>query len=107
LKAIFAFSLALFLIQCSTNQSGGYVAPSGSVMQNTTLNRDIPAVTAVGGRTGEACVTAYFNIISSGDASIKAAAAIGGISTVKSVDYRIENLLGSVYAKTCTIANGD
>jgi len=101
LTAVFAVALA---IACS---GGGYNAPSGSILQNTTLNKDVSTATAVGGKTGEACVTGYLGIISSGDASVKAAAAAGGIAKVNAVDYKNDNLLGSLIAKTCTIARGD
>ncbi len=91
-------------IACS---GGGYGAPSGSIMQNTTLNKDVSSSTAVGAKTGEACTSAILGIISSGDGGIKAAAAAGGIATVKAVDYRENKLLGSVLVDVCTVAHGD
>lgn len=100
LSIIFAVALA---IACS----GGYNAPNGSIMQNTTLNKDVSTASAVGSKSGEACTIGYLGIVSSGDASVKAAAAAGGINKVNAVDYKNENLLGSVMAKTCTIARGE
>ncbi len=99
--------LMLLLVPLFANCYTSYSTPGGSLYQNATMNRDVPQATTVGGRTGESCVSAFFSLISSGDASIKAAAAMGGITTVKTVDYRVESMLGSMYVKTCTIANGD
>ncbi|MBK9501397.1 MAG: TRL-like family protein [Leptospiraceae bacterium] len=97
------FALAA-MIACS---GGGYSAPSGSIMQNTTLNKDVSTATALGSKKGEACAVGYLGIVSSGDAGVKAAATKGGINKVNAVDYQNDNLLGSVVQKTCTIAYGD
>src|SRR6185295_19576152 len=83
MKKILGLGLALSFAAAIACSGGGYAAPSGSIMQNTTLNHEVPAPSGVGGKSGEACVVGYLGIISSGDASIKAAAAAGGISTVK------------------------
>jgi hypothetical protein len=85
---------------------GGYGAPSGSIMQTVTLNKDV-STAAAPGKSGEACATGYLGIVSSGDAGIKAAATAGKITKVNAVDYKVDNLLGSVVQKTCTIAYGD
>lgn len=97
-------SIAL-AVACSGG--AGYSAPMGSIVQNTTLNKDVSTATPVGAKSGEACVSGILGIISSGDASIKAAAANGGLTKVNAVDYKVDNLLGSVITKTCTIARGD
>jgi hypothetical protein len=107
MNKVLGLALALSFAAAIACSGGGYAAPNGSIIQNTTLNKDVSTSTAVGGKSGEACVSGLLGIMSSGDASIKAAAAAGGISTVKSVDYKNDNLLGSVLTKTCTIANGD
>jgi len=105
LTSVFAVALA---IACS---GGGYKAPSGSIMQDTSLalsaENDFTPATAVGAKSGEACATGYLGIVSSGDASLKAAAAAGGITKINYVDYKNNNLLGSVISTTCTIARGD
>ncbi len=99
-----AFAVAI-AIACS---GGGYEAPSGSIIQNTVMHQgSLGQPTDLGGKTGEACASATVGIISGGDAGVKAAAAAGGITTVKAVDYRTDNLLGSVLSNTCTIVYGD
>jgi hypothetical protein len=102
--ALVAVSAVALAIACS---GGGYAAPNGSIMQDTTLNKDVSTATAVGSKTGKACVTGYVGIVSNGDASVKAAAAAGGINKVNAVDYQTNNLLGSLIATTCTIARGE
>ena len=102
LSTVVAMALA---IACSGG--AGYTAPAGSIIQNTTLNKEVSTATPVGAKTGEACVSGILGIISTGDASIKAAAAAGGITKVNAVDYKNDVLLGSVLSKTCTIARGD
>jgi hypothetical protein len=60
----------------------------------------------VGSKRGESSVTAIFGLVSTGDASVKAAARAGGISQVKRVDYEFYNFLG-VYQRFTTVAHGD
>ena len=107
MKKLLIVGLALAVAAAIACSGGGYQAPSGSIMQNTTLNKDVSTATDLGSRTGEACTGAILGIISSGDGGVKAAAAAGGITTVKAVDYKVDNLLGSVLANTCTIVHGD
>lgn len=84
-----------------------YGAPTGSVYTDVILNKDVTTPTRIGTREGTACAAGYLGIISGGDASIKAAAALGGITEVKAVDYRVRRTLSSVIVETCTIAHGD
>lgn len=102
--ALATVSVVALAIACS---GGGYAAPNGSIIQDTTLNKDVSSATAVGSKTGKACVKGFVGIVSSGDASVKAAAAAGGINKVNAVDYQNNNLLGSVIAETCTIVRGE
>lgn len=60
---------------------------------------------AVGGKKGEACATSYLALIATGDASIAAAAANGGIKNVTSVDHHSTSILGLI-GTFCTIAYG-
>ncbi len=62
---------------------------------------------AVGSKTGEACATSILGLILTGDMSLEAAAAAGGISKVASVDYSYTSILVGVMQKSCTIVNGD
>ncbi len=107
MKNIIIFAVAVAFAVAIACSGGGYGAPSGSIIQDTTLNLTVPAVTNVGAKTGKACVSGLLGIMSSGDGSVMAAAKAGGVQTVKVVDYQNNNLLGSVLAETCTIVRGD
>lgn len=99
-----AICFALLLASCT---SAGYMAPYGSLYMDVTLNKDVTTPSRLGSREGTVCATGYLGLISKGDASIKAAAAVGGIMEVKAVDYRVSQTLGTVIVETCTIARGD
>jgi hypothetical protein len=60
----------------------------------------------VGSKEGRACATSILGWVGTGDASINAAAANGGISNVRSVDREATNILG-LYATYCTVVHGD
>lgn len=59
----------------------------------------------VGKKKGEACATSILGIVTTGDASIRAAADAGGIKEVSAVDASIKNILGIV-ATYCTVVSG-
>lgn len=56
-------------------------------------------------KMGMACNTSILGLVATGDASIAAAKAEGGISRVASVDYKAKNILG-LYGKYCVIVHG-
>ncbi len=57
-------------------------------------------------REGESCATSILGLIATGDASIHAAMAEGGISRVATVDYASSGILG-IYAEFCTVVRGE
>ncbi len=57
-------------------------------------------------KVGTAKATSILGIVATGDASIKTAAANGGIKTIKYVDYDAKNTLG-VYGEYTTTVYGD
>ncbi len=59
-----------------------------------------------GSKVGISEVENYLGLISTGDASIAAAAKNGGIKSVKTVDVQFKNILG-LYSKTTTTVTGD
>jgi len=67
-------------------------------------------VAAAGGvsysKVGVAKSTSILGLVATGDASIKAAAANGGVRTVKYVDYDAKNILG-IYGEYTTTVYGD
>jgi hypothetical protein len=59
----------------------------------------------VGKKKGEACATSILGLVTTGDASIRAAADAGGIKSISAVDGSIMNILG-LFAKYCTVVSG-
>ncbi|MBX2803920.1 MAG: TRL-like family protein [Myxococcales bacterium] len=59
----------------------------------------------IGRKKGEACATSILGLVTTGDASIRAAADAGGIRNISAVDSSIRNILGIV-ATYCTIVSG-
>ncbi len=57
-------------------------------------------------KVGKAMSTSILGLVATGDASIKTAAANGGITKIKYVDYQVDNILG-IYGKYTTIVYGD
>jgi TRL (tRNA-associated locus)-like protein len=58
-----------------------------------------------GTQTGEACASSILCAFASGDASIAAAKAAGGITQVAHIDHNVTSILG-IYATSCTVAVG-
>ena len=54
---------------------------------------------------GEASVTSFLGLFAGGDASIKKAAANGGIRKIHHVDYEVFSVLG-IFAKSTTVVYG-
>jgi hypothetical protein len=57
-------------------------------------------------KEGTAKCTSILGLIASGDCSIEAAAAAGGITRIKTVDYESRNILG-LYATITVIVRGE
>ena len=56
-------------------------------------------------KEGKACASTIMGIVATGDASIAAAKAAGGITDVSHVDYHVKSTLGIV-AEFCTVIKG-
>ena len=57
-------------------------------------------------KEGKACATSTLGLIGAGDASIEAAKAAGGITTITHVDHSAKSTLG-IIAEWCTIVRGN
>jgi len=57
-------------------------------------------------KVGTAKATSVLGLVATGDCSIKAAAANGGIKTIKYVDYDAKNILG-IFGEYTTTVYGD
>ena len=97
-------SLAVVMTGCSGFYAAPVIPPQGM------LYTDVAApINTEGGevpdRNGEAYCQSVLGLFAWGDASVKAAAEEGGLSTVDQVDYKFWNVLG-IYSKFTTIAYG-
>ncbi len=82
------------------------VPPRGGLYSNTNAPLDIDVDnTKVTGKRGEASSYCILGLVSYGDASIKAAADNGGITTVEHADYKFLNVL-FFYQKFTTVVYG-
>jgi hypothetical protein len=96
---LLAGSIAFLMSGCAS-----YI-PAGSIYTG--------AQGAIGGsgdvsysKVGKATSTSILGLVATGDASIKTAAANGGIKRIKYVDYEVENILG-IYGQYTTVVYGD
>jgi hypothetical protein len=62
--------------------------------------------TQLGAKVGESSTQNVLGVVSWGDASTRAAAQAGGITTIRSADYEFYTVLG-IYSKYTTIVHGD
>ena len=94
-------------LQCGVMYPSGYHALPGCIQQNYTLNKEVGLPTDLGSKTGSACVEGWFGVYTEGNGGVQAAAAAGGIRTVKAVDYEVYSFLGFVHTRLCTVVHGD
>lgn len=81
--------------------------PVSAVYQDVTVHGSMPAAGNLGARRGESCLFSFAGVYASGDAGVRAAAAAGGITVIKAIDYRYRSVLWIAYEERCTVAYGD
>jgi len=81
-------------------------SPLAGGIYNETKYGDVATDEAVASKEGKACATSILGWVATGDASIAAAKAAGGISKVASVDHSAKNIVG-VFGEWCTIVRGN
>jgi hypothetical protein len=101
-------NVALAVVMVSTlggcaMASGGNGAVLGTIYTSYKMGGAVGSGT--GTKSGEACASSILGIFASGDASISAAKAAGGITQLAHVDHNVSSILG-IYASTCTVAVG-
>ncbi len=89
-------SLVALLGGCATS------APIGGIYTDVTL--PLQATSAQGGtKVGTSQCTSILAMLATGDCSIEAAKAAGGITEVTSVDWKANNILGIIGTYTTTV----
>jgi hypothetical protein len=89
--------VAIFASGCAS------AIPSGIFYTEVSLPSAVGGGNINSAKVGTAKATSYFALIATGDASIKAAAANGGITNIKYVDYSVKNVLGFIGEYTTTV----
>ena len=82
-----------------------YSPMAGTTFNETKYGNIATAETATT-KEGKACASSVLGWVATGDASIVAAKANGGITKVSSVDHYAKNILG-IYGEWCTIVKGN
>jgi hypothetical protein len=97
---LLAGSIALICSGCAT-----YI-PAGSIYTGAQGAIGAGSGDVSYSKVGKSQATSVLGLVATGDSSIKTAAANGGITKIKYVDYEVENILG-IYGKYTTIVYGD
>jgi len=98
---------ALMLQGCYIFYPPSYNPPPGILYENTALNYRINTPTDLGNKTGSSCIKSYLGLVSTGNATVQAAAASKGIRMIKALDYQRTSILAGAYTKLCTIVHGE
>ena len=77
---------------------------AGTIFNETKYGNMATAETAAT-KEGKACASSVLGWVATGDASIAAAKANGGVTKVASVDHYAKNVLG-IFGEWCTIVKG-
>jgi len=101
LSLALAACVALSVVGCV---AAPVVPPLGIVY--TDIQAPLAPKGEVGSKRGTSHVTAYLGLFSTGNASVRQAAANGNITEVKLVDYEFKNVLG-VYQRYTTVVYGN
>jgi TRL (tRNA-associated locus)-like protein len=80
-------------------------SPLMGIIFNDTKFGYIATTNAAAPKEGKACAQTILGLVATGDASISAAKAAGGITEVAHIDYSAHSILG-VVADFCTIVKG-
>ena len=99
-------SLAGCGIGAAYTQPGGLTPVAGIVMETTSggILHD-NGVTPT--KTGKACGTSILGIVASGDTTVEAAMANGGIKKAVFTNQQIRYFVWGAYVEICTIAKGN
>jgi hypothetical protein len=107
MKHVSRLSLAVIAL-ASLSLSGCQIvdSPMKGIIFTEAKYGDVATDASAATKEGKACGTSILGWVATGDASIQAAKAAGGINTVASVDHSAKNILG-IFGEWCTIVRGN
>ena len=85
------------LAGCATYMPHGMIYTEGKM--------GVQAGSGAADKTGRACMTSILGLVATGDASLEAAKAAGGIKDIVSMNYEVKNILG-VWGEYCLVVKG-
>jgi len=97
MKYIALLGVVLMLAGCASFWPGGAIYIEGKL--------GTQAGSGAADKTGRACMTSILGLVATGDASIEAAKAAGGIKEVVNMNYEVKNILG-IYGEYCLVVKG-
>lgn len=107
MKRASSLSLAVIaLVGLSLSGCQIVASPMLGGIYNETKYGDVATDEAGASKEGKACGQSILGWVATGDASVSAAKAAGGITTVAVVDHSAKNILG-VIGEWCTIVRGN
>lgn len=104
LKYVLAFT-AITVVSLSLAGCQIVASPLAGGIYNETKYGDVATAETGASKEGKACGTSILGWVATGDASVAAAKANGGITKVASVDHTAKNILG-IFGEWCTVVKG-
>jgi hypothetical protein len=97
MRYIALLGVVLMLAGCASYMPAGGLYTEGKM--------GVQAGSGAADKTGRACMTSILALVATGDASIEAAKAAGGIKEVVTMNYEVKNILG-IYGEYCLVVKG-
>jgi len=88
-----------------TGCAGTISSPMNGFLYTDAKGPLVTTSSSASSKTGEATCTSILGWVATGDCSIEAAAAAGGITEISTVDTKVSNIIG-IYATRTTIVRG-
>jgi len=106
MKTITKIFIGVALVACTGCYAGMATFNDAPGLLYSDIKGPRDAEGPIGPKQGEACSTSILGLVSTGDSSVVAAAAAGGVRNVTTVDRSSHNILG-IYAQYCTEVHGN
>jgi hypothetical protein len=97
MRYIALLGIVLMLAGCASYMPHGMIYTEGKM--------GVQAGSGAADKTGRACMTSILGLVATGDASLEAAKAAGGIKDIVSMNYEVKNILG-VWGEYCLVVKG-